>query len=39
MGTVSDANKGEILCENHKLEAIDILNALKIDFTEIEKNS
>ena len=27
-----DANKGEVLCENHKLEAVDILNALKINF-------
>lgn len=34
-----DANKGEVLCENHKLEAVDILNALKINFTEVEKNS
>ena len=32
-------NKGEVLCENHKLEAVDILNALKINFTEVEKNS
>lgn len=31
--------KGEVLCENHKLEAVDILNALKINFTEVEKNS
>lgn len=30
-----DANKGE----NHKLEAVDILNALQINFTEVEKNS
>lgn len=34
-----DANKGEILCENHKLDAVDILNALQINFTEVEKNS
>lgn len=30
-----DANKGEVLCENHKLDAV----ALKINFTEVEKNS
>lgn len=34
-----DANKGEVLCENHKLEAVDILNALQINFTEVEKNA
>lgn len=34
-----DANKGEVLCENHKLEAVDVLNALGIDFKEVEKNS
>lgn len=34
-----DANKGEVLCENHKLDAVDILNALQINFTEVEKNS
>lgn len=34
-----DANTGKVLCENHRLDAIDVLGALGIDFIEVEKKS